>query len=164
MREKVREPLLHRSRLSQLRLGWRQSILLRRHNSEAHHQSILRSKSTHTHGMLPVRDNEPSYFMRLPEVCASLDLSTHNENGRAKLASRWLRAGNALWEFKKNCFIVEHGFQQSFVNPCVFHLYWEETYYCPTDFFLKIGILYRCKEGCTQLNIRRSVSLVTFQN
>ena len=28
----------------------------------------------HTHGMLPVRDNKPSYFMRLPAVCASLDL------------------------------------------------------------------------------------------
>ena len=116
----------------------------------------------HTHGMLPVRDNEPSYFMRLPAVFASLDLSTHDENGRAKLASRWLRAGNAWWEFKKDGSIVEQGFQQSFVSPYVFHLCWEEIYYCPTHFFENRDAI--SLQRCTQLDIRRSVSLVTFQN
>lgn len=88
----------------------------------------------YTRGILPVSDNEPSYFMRLPAVCASLDLSTHDENSRAKLIEvigslySWLRSGNTWWEFKKNSFIVKHGFQKSFVNPCAFHLYWEELY------------------------------------
>ena len=122
----------------------------------------VRSKSTHTHGKLPVRDNKPSYFMRLSEVCASLDLPRHDENGRGKLASRWLRAGNAWWEFKTDRSIVEQGFQQSFVNLRVFHLYWEEIYYCPTHFFENRDVI--SLQRCTQLNVRRSVSLVTFQN
>lgn len=42
-----------------------------------------------------------------------------------------IRAGNTWWEYKKNWLLNDLKFEQSVINLCAFHRYWDEPFLCP---------------------------------
>ena len=91
----------------------------------------------YSHGILPTVDTEPSCFMRLPSQYPVLGRQTVDENGRPLVFEitgnlyGLIRAGNTWWEYLKNWLLNDMNFDQSVINPCVFHQYWDEPYWCP---------------------------------
>ena len=88
------------------------------------------------HDTLPVGPDEPSYFMRLPSQYSALGRPTMDENERPLVFEitgnlyGLIRAGNTWWEYKKNWLLNDLKFEQSVINPCVFHRYWDEPFLC----------------------------------
>ena len=42
-----------------------------------------------------------------------------------------IRAGHTWWEYAKNWITNEMRFEQSNIHPCLFHIYWDEEFFCP---------------------------------
>ena len=88
-------------------------------------------------GILPVGDNQPSYFLRFPSLYSALGRPTSDERGRSLLFEitgnlyGLIRAGETWLEYMKKWLTNELLFEQSVVNPCIFHKHWNTDYYCP---------------------------------
>ena len=88
-------------------------------------------------GILPVGDDQPSFFLRLPAMYPALGRPTCDEQGRSYLFEitgnlySLIRVGETWWEYAKNWITNEMPFEQSAVNACLFHIYWDQEYYCP---------------------------------
>ena len=77
----------------------------------------------------------PSIFLRLPSVWSAMGYPTHDRDGRPYLIEvignlyGTQQAGRIFWQFMRD-FLLDIGFVQSDVEPCLFYLWWDESFTC----------------------------------
>ena len=79
--------------------------------------------------------SSPSIFLRLPSMWSAMGYPTHDRDGRPYLIEvignlyGTQQAGRIFWQFMRE-FLLDIGFVQSDVEPCLFYLFWDKAFTC----------------------------------
>ena len=88
--------------------------------------------------------SSPSIFLRLPSMWSAMGYPTKDCDGRPYLIEvignlyGTQQAGRIFWQFMR-AFLLDIGFVQSDVEPCLFYLFWDKAFTCSHTGIVHVG-------------------------